>query len=238
MSTEQKTVDIILPLYNPKGDWADDIIRQYTDLKSRISDKFILSLILVNDGSSDSIASGIEKIHKALSEINYVNLSSNNGKGYALRAGVQQSNADLILYTDHDIPYTYGSMSEMLNLLAEENGKVVIGHRDEKYYEDLPWLRVKISHYLKTINRFLLGLNTDDTQCGLKAFHKSIKKVFLDTKTNRFLIDIEFLKRLKKAGITVSVIDVKSRENVIMSTLGLRTIMSELLSYIKILFSS
>jgi len=238
LSPELKTVDIILPIYNPKDGWDQDIIRQYTALQDRISEKFLSALIMVNDGSTINITSGIQKIKKALPQMKYVNLDSNHGKGYALRAGVKNSIAEYILYTDHDLPYTYGSMNEMLTILNDEDAKVVIGHRDEKYYEELPWLRVKISHYLKTINRFLLGLNTDDTQCGLKAFHHSVKQVFLDTKTNRFLIDIEFLKRLKKAKLEVKVIDVKSRDNVIMSTLGLRTILSELWSYTKILISS
>jgi len=134
--------------------------------------------------------------------------------------------------------HTYGSMKEMLQVLENEEAEVVIGHRNKDYYKDLPWVRIKVSHYLKTINRFILGLNTDDTQCGLKAFEKSAKGLFLQTKTNRFLIDIEFLKRLKKGNKKVEVIDVKSRENVLMSTLGFRTILSELWSYFKIIISA
>ena len=123
----------------------------------------------------------------------------------------------------------------MLKVLRREPESIVIGHRGENYYKDLPWIRTKVSHYLKTTNRFILGLNTDDTQCGLKVFDNSLKNLFLQTKTNRFLIDIEFLRRLRKAGKPVKVIDVKSRENVIMSSLSFRTIFSELWAYFKIL---
>ncbi len=139
------------------------------------------------------------------------------------------------MYTDHDLPYTYGSMENMLKVLNRESESIVIGHRGENYYKDLPWVRTKVSHYLKTTNRFILGLNTDDTQCGLKVFDSSLKQLFLETKTNRFLIDIEFLRRLKKAGKPVKVIDVKSRDDVIMSSLSFRTIFSELWAYLKIL---
>ena len=128
-------------------------------------------------------------------------------------------------------------MGEIADLMINDQLPVVIGHRDEDYYKDLPWIRVKVSHYLKTINRFLLGLNTDDTQCGLKGFRKEIKPIFLKTKTQRFLIDIEFLKLLKQAEVDVQVLDVKSRANVEMSTLGFRTILSELFSYLKILWN-
>lgn len=158
------------------------------------------------------------------------------GKGYALRQGVMTSTADYIIYTDHDFPYTSSSMRDFLELLHIQDHQVVVGHRDAAYYEDLPWFRVKVSHYLKTINTFILGLNTDDTQCGLKGFQGSIKEIFLKTKTNRFLIDIEFLRLLRKADLPVTVFDVHSRDNVIMSTLGFRTIFSELWAYAKIVF--
>jgi len=211
-------------------------VRQYYALKAKVADSYLTKLIIVNDGSTLSIEKGIRLIKDRIPEFIYKSYDLNKGKGSALRTGVAASSAEVIMYTDHDLPYTYGSMKEMLDVLDRENADVVIGHRGEKYYKDLPWLRIKISHYLKTTNRFLLGLNTDDTQCGVKVFKDSVRSIFLETKTKRFLIDIEFLKRLKKAGKSVEVIDVKSRDNVLMSTLGFRTILSELWSYFKILF--
>lgn len=231
-------VDLILPIYNPKGEWADDIIRQFKNLTERLSDKYQPRLILVNDGSSYPLQEGFSEIKIAYPTTLINSYKDNRGKGYALRSGVGISSADYIMYTDHDIPYTYGSMREILDVMADDQAPVVIGHRDEQYYKELPWLRVKVSHYLKTINRFILGLNTDDTQCGLKAFHISAKPTFLSTKTDRFMIDIEFLRRLKKDKIPVKVIDVRSRDNVIMSTLGFRTILSELYSYAKIFLTT
>ena len=63
------------------------------------------------------------------------------------------------MYTDHDLPYTSESMLELLQLLHLEDEEIVIGHRDASYYQDLPWFRVKVSHYLKTINSFILRLS-------------------------------------------------------------------------------
>lgn len=191
---------------------------------------------MVNDGSQNDLSAGQKSINQELPSSIWLQYDQNKGKGHALRTGVKNSTADYIIYTDHDFPYTSHSMRNFLELLHVQDYKVVVGHRDEKYYEKLPWLRVKVSHYLKTINTFILGLNTDDTQCGLKGFQSSIKGIFLKTKTNRFLIDIEFLRLLKRAEKPVTVFDVDSRDNVIMSTLGFRTILSELWAYVKIVF--
>ena len=232
----KQSLDIILPVYNPAQGWAEDLIRQFREFENRISERFDAHLIIVDDGSSKDLNTDKAILEAAISNLDYLGYKKNKGKGFALRKGVAHGQSDYTIYTDHDVPYTYGSMEEVLKSLTRDNIKVVIGHRDAKYYSDLPWFRVKVSHYLKTINRFILGLNTDDTQCGLKGFHGNAKKIFLETKTNRFMIDIEFLRRLKRAKIPVTVLDVKSRENVQMSTLKFRTLFSELWAYTKILF--
>ena len=189
---------------------------------------------MVNDGSSVSLTEAATKIQLAVPDAEWIDYKVNKGKGYALRKGVLSSMADYLMYTDHDFPYTPESMIECFERLHIEGEEIAIGHRDASYYENLPWFRVKVSHYLKTINSFLLRLGTDDTQCGLKAFRNSIKPIFLATKTDRFLIDIEFLRRLKRKGKEVIVVDVKSRDNVQMSTLPLSTIISELWAYVLI----
>ena len=193
---------------------------------------------MVNDGSSKPLTEGLENIQRALPTALWISYTDNMGKGYALRKGVEASEADYLIYTDHDIPYTSESMLECLERMHLEGEEIIIGHRDASYYRDLPWFRVKVSHYLKTINSFILRIGTDDTQCGLKGFQKSIKPIFLATKTDRFLIDIEFLRRLKRKRKEVIIVDVKSRDNVQMSTLPIKTIFSELWAYIKIVIST
>jgi len=232
------TLDIILPIYNPKGDWSQDIIRQYTKFIKSLPQDVTSQLIMVNDGSTENLEAGQALISQAFPESSWLSYSENKGKGHALRVGVASSTSDYLIYTDYDFPYTTSSMRDFVELLHVQDMLVIVGHRDVAYYKDLPWFRVKVSHYLKTINTSILGLNTDDTQCGLKGFHHSLKDMFLETKTNRFLIDIEFMRILKKADIEVTVYDVHSRPGVVMSTLGFRTIISELWNYSKILFST
>ena len=193
---------------------------------------------MVNDGSTLELSTGRDAILGEFAEARWISYDKNHGKGHALREGVRASEGDYILYTDHDFPYQTLYLRNFLEILHIQHHQVVTGHRGPKYYQGLPWIRVKVSHYLKTINTFILGLNTDDTQCGLKAFHKDVKPIFLETRTDRFLIDIEFLRRLKNAGISNTVFDVESRDDVEMSTLGFKTILSELWAYAKIIYQT
>jgi len=231
----RQTVDIVIPVYKPNQEWHLEVVKQYNLLSQATSDKAITNLIIVDDGTSENLENDFQYISDAISKATIISYRDNKGKGAALRMGIIHGKSDYTLYTDHDFPYAIESMQEVISLLITRYASVVIGHRDKSYYQELPWIRVKISHYLKTINRFLLGLTTDDTQCGLKGFDRAAKDTFLKTKTNRFLIDIEFLKKVKKAGHSMQVIDVKSRPGVKMSRVKLRTLMWELWSYFRIL---
>ncbi len=191
---------------------------------------------MVNDGSSYNIKQGKEAILKAVTNAEWLTYKENRGKGFALRKGISKSQGDIILYTDHDFPYSYGTMVSAIRLISDEHQAVVIGHRDADYYKEQPILRIKISHYLKTINRLILGITLDDTQCGLKVFSSEIKPIFLETFTNRFLIDVEFLRRLSKKKIPIVVLPVKIRPGVVLSKISFRTMFREMYSYLQILF--
>ena len=78
---------------------------------------------------------------------------------------------------------------------------------------------------------------TDDTQCGLKAFTKDSKELFLSTKTDRYLIDVEFLKLLAKKNAKVEVQMVKLRDNVILSKITNMRLVMEMINYLKIMLS-
>ncbi len=141
------------------------------------------------------------------------------------------------MYTDYDFPYTYGSMVDMIHKLESTKTIVVVGKRDDSYYGHISARRRRISQYLKKVNRVLFNLPTDDTQCGLKAFTKEAKPLFLSTKTDRYLIDVEFLKLLAKKNANVEVQMVKLRDNVILSKITNMRLVMEMFNYLKIMLS-
>ena len=230
-------MDIILPIYNPYEQWDQDVIRQYETLKGRLPSGLKTQLIMVNDGSTMDLEPGWTNIHKNIPTAIWKSYTENQGKGYALREGVKLSEGDLIMYTDYDFPYTYGSMVLMIEKLIHNEVDAVLGVRDQSYYKHISGRRKWISHNLKKVNRLLFRLPTDDTQCGLKAFNKKTKNIFLDTHTNRYLIDVEFLKKLVKNKMTVDTQNVKLRDNVVLSKIGNLRLIKELFNYLKIMLS-
>lgn len=189
----------------------------------------------MNDGSSAKLDNGSKHILAEIDEAQWINYKENHGKGYALRQGVQASKGDIIMYTDYDFPYTYGSMVDMIHKLESTDTTAVVGKRDDSYYAHISPRRRRISQYLKKVNRVIFRLPTDDTQCGLKAFTKEAKALFLSTKTDRYLIDVEFLKKLAKNDVQVEVQLVKLRDNVILSKITNMRLVMEMINYLKIM---
>jgi len=70
----------------------------------------------------------------------------------------------------------------------------------------------------------------------LKGFNKTGKEVFLNTKINSFLFDLEFLVLASKIrDLKISWITVEAREDITFSTVNWKTIKTELLNFVSII---
>lgn len=232
------TLDIILPAYNPLPGWEDLVIGRMLSLENQMP-ALQMGLIIINDGSSKIIEKDcVEKIKNAIAGLQWINYGQNRGKGHALRQGVGVSEADLILYTDIDWPYTEESMLLVIDELLKD-AHAVIGVRDDSYYDQLPPGRRRISKWLRKINAGLLRLKVDDTQAGLKAFRKNVKDIFLKTTINRYLFDLEFIYLLsKKSDAVVTGIPITLRKGITFSKMNKKILWQEARNFLKIWIKS
>lgn len=192
---------------------------------------------MVNDGSLRDIEEEVKPILQSVPTAIWVSYNINKGKGYALRQAARKSTGELLMYTDYDFPYTYGSMVDMVEKLLKPEVDAVVGKRDDSYYNHISSRRRRISQFLKNVNRIIFRLPTDDTQCGLKAFKASKKEIFLSTKTERYLIDVEFLKLLSRSNAHVAIQLVKLRKGVVLSKISNLSLVKEMINYLKIMLS-
>ena len=227
-------LDIILPAYNPLPGWEENVIKRFQSLKKAMPEHRF-GLYIVNDGSQliDEEASQ-KMIKSSLPDLKWISYSKNRGKGYALRQGVMQSEADFILYTDIDWPYKEESMVGLIKKLTNE-ADAVIGTRDEAYYGHLPPARRRISRLLRKINATLLRLKVDDTQAGLKGFRKNLKEYFLATTIDRYLFDLEFIYLISKnKDLTIVGCPISLRPGISFSKMNQSILMEEAVNFLKI----
>jgi len=228
MSVHQHSLNIIVPCFNPDPGWEHKFIQYYQDLSEKIGEG-CTSLILVNDGSTTEVNDGqIDRIKAIIPEMKYLQYPNNKGKGHALRTGIQNSKSEFTIFTDVDFPYETDSVVEVYRQLC--NGTdIVLGYREQDYYAKVPLFRKLLSKGLRWVLKSLLKLSITDTQCGLKGFNESGKKLFLATTIDRFLFDLEFVMLSSKdTTISTAPVLVKLREGVIFSKVNMKVLLVEL----------
>lgn len=211
----------------------------YTLFKGAIPAETGIHTYLVNDGSKSGISQeDIQLLTEKIGGFTYIDSPINQGKGGALREAVRQTTGKWVIYTDADYPYLIANAVEMFRLLSSDTADVVVGVRDEQYYDQLPLGRKIFSLSLKMMNYlFFPQLKVKDTQSGLKGFNQKGKEVFLKTRIPAFLFDMEFLVLAsKRSDIRIQWIYVQAREGIVFSTMRAKTILTELYNFISILF--
>ncbi len=196
-----------------------------------------IQITIVNDGSDFDISNEAEQILSELEDIRYVEYDKNMGKGFALRKGISAGTSEYTMYTDIDFPYTISDIIKLLKELIINDLAVVVCSRDKTYYFNINVQRKVISRCLLSINKLLFRLPIYDTQGGLKAFNSSGKKIFLETKSNRYLTDLEFIKMIGRAGLTIGKVNARLRKNVEIPKLRYVLLLKEIPAFVRILFS-
>jgi glycosyltransferase involved in cell wall biosynthesis len=228
---QQATLSIVLPCYNPTSGWVANIVAETQALMAETGTDEVIEVIIVNDGSTNAAFREIEAVQLP-PYIRLIDRKENFGKGYSLRQGVAATAADRIIFTDIDFPYTRESFVAIYNLL--DTADITIGVRDNNYYVGMNRVRVFISRFLRFLIRNTLRISTDDTQCGLKGFGKKGKAMFLQTRINRYLFDLEFIFIGERGGLSLNKVPVKLKEGILLSKMNWKVLLSEGGNFLKI----
>lgn len=230
-----KSLDIIVPCYNPLLNWEKELYKNFL-LFSQLLEKVNITLILINDGSTKNVEeNNLAFLRSKIANFKYVEYKKNKGKGFALRQGVAISTAEDMIFTDIDFPYKLNSIVAVFNKL-QHNADVVLGHRNSSYYSKTPFIRTLISKSFRSLLKLSLSLKATDTQCGLKGFNQKGKEEFLKTTINRFLFDLEFVKRCsQRKDLIIKIEPVTLKENVVFSQMNFKILAGEGLNFLLIL---
>lgn len=235
VSLMPQPIHIIIPCYNPHDGWELELAAHVKDFTAYLQRD--IRLVLVNDASQKNVTeTAIQFLTDKIPGFTYISYPENKGKGYALREGSRAIGEGIVLYTDIDFPYTFESMRAVVAAL--DNGTdVAVGTRDEVYYENTPKRRTIISKILRNMFRVLFHLPVTDTQCGLKGFNLRGKEVFMQTRINRFLFDMEFIAlAAKRKDIRLDAVPVTLRNNIHFSRMNAKIIVTELYNFVRIFF--
>jgi len=233
----RKSLDIILPIYNPPTEWDSHLIEadRYWSEKLEGVD---ITYIIVDDGSQAPQSSKTQERWTELAgQVRYLRYDHNRGKGGAVKHGAEASQADVLIYTDHDIPYQPRFIVDFYQQISNGEADLVLCHRDDSYYTQAPWARRIISRVLKAMIKVIVRIPTTDTQGGLKALSPSARNELIHTETDSYLFDLELVKRAHRKNLKIINLPVRIREGLVFSSMGLKHLLRELTAFLRIVFN-
>ena len=205
-----KSLSIIFPLYNEQH----RLNKLFSEIKKQKNfKKKNAEFIFVNDGSNDKSLKMINNFiseNKKKIDIKLISYNENQGKGFALKKGIFLAKKNWILTMDIDL-------SVKFNQLEIWENKKYINKNIDVYFGSRLLLNSKVDakKYRKitgNIFNIILScifsrekLKIKDTQCGFKLYKNKIaKKIFLKSKENGYIYDVEILLILLKYKIKLS----------------------------------
>ena len=197
------SVAVLLPVHNEQ--WLiGSVLGQVTDFaRTHPGWRFIF----IDDGSSDGTPT---RIREHLDEIDDDSIQlralvPNRGKAKALRTVILESEEDLVLFTDGDLAYNLDHLDKLVKTLEEAD--VAIGSRalTEGPQTNITVTRRLVGTTFNRIVRLITGLHHQDTQAGLKGFHRDAARVLFRAQVvEDFAFDAELLYLAKVLDLKVA----------------------------------
>ena len=159
-------------------------------------------LIFVNDGSQDNTFDKAKALEEKYSKLKVIGYTFNQGRGKALRTGIDASSGNIICTIDFDLTYHESHITKMIKVLEDNpiidvvlascympGGKVI----------GVPKFRLFISKTANLLYRFAFSPKIYTSTCVVRAYRKEAIK-FLELESDDKEIHLEILSKLLSNG--------------------------------------
>ena len=185
-------LSIIIPCYNEKS-----TIREVVDavLAAPYDDK---EIIIVDDCSKDGTKEVLlEEIEPLVHQILFHKV--NQGKGAALRTGIQAATGDIVLIQDADLEYDPQEYPNLVEPILRNKADVVYGSRfmGSQPHRVLYFWHSVGNMVLTVLSNMFTNLNLTDMETCYKVFRREIIQG-ISIKENRFGFEPEITAKIAK----------------------------------------
>ncbi len=164
-------VSIIIPLFNEEESLPELIERIG---KVMAEQNLSYEVLMVDDGSTDSSWSVIEKLAAEDSHIRGLSFRRNYGKSAALYCGFARAEGNVVFTMDADLQDRPEELPEMYRMIVEDGYDVVSGWKQHR--QDNPLTKNLPSKLYNATARLITGIHLHDMNCGLKAYRNEVVK--------------------------------------------------------------
>jgi len=182
-------VSVIIPVYNELDTIAETISR----VRASPVDK---EIIVIDDASTDGTPDIIESLTGP--DLTLIRQPRNQGKGAAIRRGLQAATGDIVLIQDADLEYDPNDYPRLLEPILDGRADAVFGsrflggpHRVLYFWHSVG------NRLLTTFSNIMTNFNLTDMEVCYKAMRREVA-LNLNLRSERFGIEPEITAKLAR----------------------------------------
>ncbi len=203
-------LSVIVPVYNERYLVAEALERL---LGLSLPGIAAIEIVVVDDGSTDGTSEILARIAAANPDrIRHLRQEPNQGKGAALRAGVERAAGDLIVFHDADLEYDPRDLAKLVRPFWEDGADVVYGSRfASSDRRRVLYFRHTLGNRLITfLSNLFTDLNLTDVETCYKMFRAPLLKS-IPIRSDDFRIEIELTAKVAKRRCTIYEVPISYR---------------------------
>jgi glycosyltransferase involved in cell wall biosynthesis len=194
-----QTLSIIIPAYNEKAT-IENVIRSVAAVPLGLQRE----IVVVDDFSTDGTRELLSRVSVPRgASLRVLMHERNQGKGAAIRTGLQHITGDIVLVQDADLEYDPRDYPRLLAPILEGRADVVFGNRFHGgAHRVLYFWHFQANRFLTFLTNLLTNLNLSDMEVGYKVFRTDIARR-LKLTANRFGFEPEVTIKVAKLGCRI-----------------------------------
>jgi glycosyltransferase involved in cell wall biosynthesis len=159
-------------------------------------------LVMVNDCSSDDTWQTMQRLARTDSRIRIFSHEVNQGKGAALRTGMQHVDSEIIIIQDADLEYDPDEYPKLLGPILSGRADVVFGSRflGSGMHRVLYYWHCIGNLFLTHLSNMFTNLNLTDMETCYKVFRKKVIKQ-ITIEENRFGFEPEITAKVARLRV-------------------------------------
>lgn len=163
-------ISVVIPLLNEEESLPELV--QWID-KVMVANKFSYEVILIDDGSTDTSWQVINDLSQQYPSVKGIKFRRNYGKSAALNEGFEATEGKVIITMDADLQDSPDEIPELYRMVIEDKYDLVSGWKQKRYDPITKTLPTKL---FNAAARWTTGIQLNDFNCGLKAYHHNVVK--------------------------------------------------------------